>query len=185
MTEELIIGGFGGQGILQMGELLVFAASLEGKEALCVPFYTPEVRGGRCSATVIVSTRPVGCMLVAHPVAGIAMDAQSLDELMPIVKPEGLLLANSAMAQATAPRRDLHYAEVDVVEIAERLANPRVANSAMLGTYIALRPHVVSVEYCLKAMESSLRGSAAKHLEVNQKAFRAGVEAAVALVEAP
>jgi len=94
MLQEIIIAGFGGQGVLSMGQLLTYAGMLEGKHVAWYPSYGPEMRGGTANCGVTVSDKEISCPLVSEPTTAIVMNRPSLDKFEPTVKPDGLLLVN-------------------------------------------------------------------------------------------
>ncbi len=142
---DLIVAGFGGQGVLFFGEVLARAALREGKNVTWLPSYGPEQRGGTATCTVVVSDEPIGSPVVADPEIVIVMNRPSLDRFEPRVRAGGLLIVNASMVDRPVRRTDVHLIAVDAMPQAAALGDARMANMVMLGALLAVRP-VVSVE---------------------------------------
>jgi 2-oxoglutarate ferredoxin oxidoreductase subunit gamma len=178
MHHELIIAGFGGQGVLLAGQILAWAANHEGKSVVWSPSYGPEMRGGSSHCTVIISSQPVGSPVVARPDTAIAMDESSLTQLrpplVPRVKPGGLLLLNSSLVRSQPGRDDVSTLGVPVNGIAEQVGDVRSANVVMLGMFMACVP-LVDQESIFLALNERWR-SQPRLLDLNQRALKAGME---------
>lgn len=151
-TMELVIAGFGGQGILFLGEVLAHAAVLEGKNVTWMPAYGPEQRGGTATCTVVIADEPVGSPVVSDPPAVIVMNRPSMEKFEPRVRSQGLLIVNSSMVDRPVQRGDVRVLLVDAVREATALGDARAANMVLLGAFLAAEP-VVS----LSAVEQALR----------------------------
>ena len=136
METDVVIAGFGGQGIMLIGKILAYAAMNEGKEVSWLPSYGPEMRGGTANCSVVISDRPVGSPLVTRPRALVAMNLPSLDKFEVQVKPGGVLLINTSLVHRRSARTDLTVIEVPANEIAMSLEAPRSANIVALGAYL-------------------------------------------------
>jgi 2-oxoglutarate ferredoxin oxidoreductase subunit gamma len=136
MQNDVIMAGFGGQGILLIGKMLAYAGMHEGKEVSWLPSYGPEMRGGTANCTVVISDRPVGSPVIRSPRAVVAMNLPSLDKFEPDIRPGGLLLINTSLINRKAERDDLTIVEVPANEIANELGNRRGANMVALGAYL-------------------------------------------------
>jgi 2-oxoglutarate ferredoxin oxidoreductase subunit gamma len=136
MQHDVIVAGFGGQGVLLIGRILAYAGMAEGKEVSWLPSYGPEMRGGTANCTVVISDRPVGSPVVKCPRALIAMNLPSLDKFESALKPRGTLLINSSLIHREAARADVEVIKVPANEIAIELNNPRGANMVALGAYL-------------------------------------------------
>ena len=136
MQSEVIMAGFGGQGILLIGKMLAYAGMHEGKEVSWLPSYGPEMRGGTCNCTVVISDRPVGSPVIQSPRVVVAMNLPSLDKFESDMKEDGVLLINSSLIGRDPVREDLRVIKVPANEIANELGNPRGANMVALGAYI-------------------------------------------------
>ena len=136
MQKDVIMAGFGGQGILLIGKMLAYAGMREGKEVSWLPSYGPEMRGGTANCTVVISDRPVGSPVIQSPRAVVAMNLPSLDKFEPDVRPGGLLLVNTSLIERKPTRNDVTVIEVPANQIANELGNRRGANMVALGAYL-------------------------------------------------
>ena len=175
-TTQILIAGFGGQGILFAGKFLAYKGLLEDLQVSWLPSYGPEMRGGTANCSVILSDDPVGSPIITHPDVLIAMNLPSLLKFEPTVQPGGVLIINSSLTDAKSSRDDLQVAYVPATEIAEQVGNPKGANVVILGAYMALRPDVVKVDTIIEAMKEELGPKKAKFLDGNVKALHAGME---------
>ncbi len=135
MEERIIIAGFGGQGVMAMGQLLTYAGMIEGKHVSWLPSYGPEMRGGTANCSVIVSSEPVGSPVVVNSTTAIVMNKPSLDKFEPSVNKGGRLFINSSLIEQKSKRDDIEVYYISANEIADELGNMRVANMVMLGAY--------------------------------------------------
>jgi 2-oxoglutarate ferredoxin oxidoreductase subunit gamma len=119
MLEEMIIAGFGGQGIMSMGQLIAYAGMLEGKNVSWLPSYGPEQRGGTANCAVVVSDTPVGSPLVSRPTTVIVLNNPSFDKFEPMVRPGGLLISNISLVDRTSARKDITNIEVEATDLAK------------------------------------------------------------------
>ena len=173
MQTEVIIAGFGGQGVLFAGQLLSYAAMDAGLEVTWIPSYGPEMRGGTANCTVIVADEEIGSPLVRHPKAAIAMNLPSLDKYEPLVMPGGVLVVNSSMVNREVRRKDIVTVAIPANEIAERLGDKRMTNMVLLGGLLANLP-VLPVKSLEKALEEHLPARHHKLLPLNYQALREG-----------
>lgn len=175
MSEQLIISGFGGQGILFIGQLLGHAATLEGRTVTYLPSYGPEMRGGTANCIVTISDGRIMSPLAANPSAVIVMNLPSLDRFEPGLRPDGLLVVNSSMVDRKPHRSDIRIIEVPATHIAEELKNARLANVVALGCYVRASGVVVP-ESVVSAVPKMLGDDRKELILPNVKAFRAGLE---------
>lgn len=136
MTHEIIIAGFGGQGVMAMGKILVEAALKEGKNVSWLPSYGPEMRGGTANCNVIVSDEPVGSPVVSEATAALILNRPSLDKFEADVIPGGVLIINSSLIDKKATRDDIKVYYVPANDIANELGTGKIANMVMLGAYL-------------------------------------------------
>ncbi|HXF83450.1 MAG TPA: 2-oxoacid:acceptor oxidoreductase family protein [bacterium] len=181
---ELIIAGFGGQGILFLGEILTRAAILEGRQATWMPSYGPEQRGGTATCTVVIADEPIGSPVVADPDAVIVMNRPSMDKFEPRVRPGGVLVVHSSMVDRPARRSDITVVAVDAAAEARALGQPQVANIVLLGALLAVRP-VVAIESVAQALAGHFPADRRHLVEVNVSALRRGEAAAIRPAAAP
>jgi len=180
---QLLIAGFGGQGVVLAGKLLATAALAEGREVVWAPSYGPEMRGGPVHCTIIVSGHRIGSPEVSLADSLLIMDAASLERFKTRITPQGLLLLNTSLAQPPADMDSVEVVGILANEVAEALGEPRVANVIMLGAFLAARP-VVSLDSIVDAMRVTA-GKAWEHLvAVNRAALENGAELARAELKA-
>lgn len=170
---EIIIAGFGGQGVLFCGQLLAYAGMDEGKEVTWIPSYGPEMRGGTANCTVVVSDEEIGSPFVREPQAVIAMNRPSLDKYEDLVKPGGVLVVNTSMTDRKPVRTDVKVIEVDANAEAEKLGDQRMANMVLLGALLANLP-VLPVESIQKSLKAHLPERHQKLLLKNFDALQEG-----------
>lgn len=174
MQNDVIMAGFGGQGILLIGKMLAYAGMQEGKEVSWMPSYGPEMRGGTCNCTVVVSDRPVGSPVIQSPRAVLAMNLPSLDKFEPNLRTDGLLLINSSLITREASRDDVTVILVPANEIANELGNRRGANMVALGAYVGASG-AVSMEVLEEVVKETFAAKP-KVIDVNLDALRRGFE---------
>jgi len=174
MHHEILIGGFGGQGILFLGRVLATAGMMEGYEVSWFPSYGPEMRGGTASCTVIISEEEIGATVTDHPDICIVMNEPSFHRFSPLVKKGGLLVINSSLIRASCSRPDIEVLEVPANELAgKEVGVAETTNMVILGALLARRP-VVSFPTVEKALEKILARKKANLLSVNFKALQVG-----------
>jgi 2-oxoglutarate ferredoxin oxidoreductase subunit gamma len=137
MTHEIVMAGFGGQGVMLMGQLLTYAGMLEQKHVSWIPSYGPEMRGGTANCSVIISDEPVGAPIVTEPTTVVAMNLPSLDKFELALRPGGNLIINSSLINRGSKRTDIKEYLVPSNDIAAELGNVKVANMVILGAVIA------------------------------------------------
>ena len=176
MYLEVIIAGFGGQGVMLAGEVICEAATRMGINATFFPSYGPETRGGTANCTVIVSDKPIASPVLATSDNIIVMNRPSLDKFEPRVKKSGLLIVNSSLVDRKVERDDIEVLEIPANKIAEDvIGNPLTANMIVLGAFIT-KTGVIPLDEIKKAVEKFL-GEKKKHLvEVNFKALDEGAK---------
>jgi 2-oxoglutarate ferredoxin oxidoreductase subunit gamma len=178
MQTEVIMSGFGGQGLMVIGRILAYAGLEEGKEVTWLPSYGPEMRGGTANCTVVVADHPIGSPLISSPKAAIVMNQPSLEKFAPMLKKNGLLVVNSSMIPVNSDRTDIRCFRIKANDIASELGSRRSANLVMLGAYIGLE-EVVSHKTILKTIEKTF-AKKKQFLDVNRKTFMKGYELAKA-----
>ncbi len=175
--EKIIMAGFGGQGVMSMGQLLTYAGMIEEKNVSWLPSYGPEMRGGTANCAVIVSEKQVGSPIITNDAtAAIVMNLPSLDKFEADIREGGKLLINSSLIEKKATRDDLKVFYVKANEIANDLGNGKVANMVMLGAYLEITK-IVKVESVIEALKKVF-GPAKEHLvPLNKQALEKGAEA--------
>jgi 2-oxoglutarate ferredoxin oxidoreductase subunit gamma len=173
MLEEVIIAGFGGQGVMLMGRLLAYAGMLEGKNVAWMPSYGPEMRGGTANCTVIISSEEIASPVIPYPMSIIVMNKPSLDKFEANVQKDGLIIINESLIDQKVKRDDVRIVRVPANDIANKLGNLRVANMVALGTYVK-KSEVVKLKTIFKALEKVLAGRNQKLIDLNKKALKQG-----------
>lgn len=175
MTSEIIIAGFGGQGILFLGKILSYAALIDEKEVSWLPSYGPEMRGGTCNCSVCASDAPIGSPLVVNPTALIAMNAPSLEKFIDSVRPGGVVLVDSSIVDIPVSRTDVTAVLIPATEIATDNSLAGGANMVMLGKLIK-ETGIFEFETVEKAIRKSVPANKSALIENNLKAIRLGME---------
>ncbi len=174
MYHDVIMAGFGGQGILLIGDMLAQAGMIMGLNVTWMPSYGVEMRGGTANTTVVVSDKRIGSPITGRPFSVIAMNGPSLEKFNTWVRPEGLIIANTSMADKSIVKRD----DVDAVfmpclELAVEVGADRAASMTALGAYVE-KTGVVTIDALGKALESYLTGKKAKFIPMNKAAIERG-----------
>ena len=177
MTTQILIAGFGGQGVLFAGKFLAYKGLVQEKQVSWLPSYGPEMRGGTANCSVIVSDDDVGSPMVDVADVVVAMNGPSLDKFENIVKPGGLLVINSSIIDRKSVRDDVNVVYCDAMGIAAQVNNPKGANVAILGAMLAKEP-VVSLDKMEEAIKIELGEKKMRFFEGNKAALLAGIEAA-------
>ena len=175
-TQQVICAGFGGQGVMSMGQLLTYAGMIEGKNVSWLPSYGPEMRGGTANCSVIVSDKLVGSPIVTDATTVIAMNLPSLLKFEKDLVKDGLLLINSSLIENKASREDVRAYYIPANEIAVEIGNAKVANMVMLGAFLELTK-IVEVESVIAALKKVFGPEKAHLLPGNEDALRKGAEA--------
>jgi len=174
MHHEILIGGFGGQGILFLGRVLATAGMLEGHEVSWFPSYGPEMRGGTASCTVIISAEEIGATVTDHPDICIVMNEPSFRRFSPLVKEGGLLVINSSLIRENCSRQDIEILKIPANELAGKETGvAETTNMVILGALIARKP-ILSFSAVKSALEEILTGKKKNLLSVNFKALQVG-----------
>lgn len=174
MKKEIIISGFGGQGGLAIGKNLVEAGMAEGLFVTWAPSYGPEMRGGTANCSVVLSDKPVGSPVFAHPTDLIALNEPSLAKFEASVLPGGIVLVNSDVVTDKVKREDLTAYYIPCAKIAEEIGNSKVGNMVMLGAYVAATG-ILKTETIEEMITEMFSGAKAKFIPLNIEAFRRGM----------
>jgi 2-oxoglutarate ferredoxin oxidoreductase subunit gamma len=175
MTEEIIIAGFGGQGVLSMGKILAYSGIMQEQEVSWMPSYGPEMRGGTANVTVILSDDRVSSPVLQSYDTAILLNQQSVDKFEPMVKPGGLLIYDPHGITRHPEREDIRIFLVEAAEEAVRMKSPISFNMVVLGAYIKVNP-VVDVENVIKGLRKSLPERHHHLIPKNEEAIRRGME---------
>lgn len=174
MKHEIVIAGFGGQGVMALGKLLAYAGMMEGKEVSWMPSYGPEMRGGTANCVVIVSDDRIASPLSDTPDAAVVMNLPSLDKFAPMVKEDGLLMINSSLIDKESDRNDLETLKVPCNEIANEIGSGKIANMVAIGALVK-KTGILPLETIVEAMKKVFAGKE-KFFPMNEEAIRKGAE---------
>jgi 2-oxoglutarate ferredoxin oxidoreductase subunit gamma len=177
-AHEIIIAGFGGQGVLSMGQIIAYSAMKENKEVSWMPSYGPEMRGGTANCIVIVSETRISSPILTQFDSAIVLNQPSLDKFASRVKPGGLLLFEQSSIVTPCTRTDIEIVGIPAMEEAQKLKKKQVANMIVLGAFLSRRP-VVAPENVLKALKEVLPERHHHLLPLNEEALRRGKELAM------
>jgi 2-oxoglutarate ferredoxin oxidoreductase subunit gamma len=175
MTEEIIIAGFGGQGVLSMGKILAYSGVMENKEVSWMPSYGPEMRGGTANVIVIISDERISSPIVNFFDTAIILNQQSMDKFEKTVKPGGLLIYDPNGITRHPERKDINVYTIEAADEASKVGLSKVFNMVVLGGYLKLKP-IVQPEYIHKGLEKSLPKRHHGMIPENEKAIAKGKE---------
>lgn len=177
LLDEYIFAGFGGQGIMTIGQIIAYAGMLQGYNSAWIPSYGPESRGGTANCNVVISDEMIGSPHTHTPNGVIVMNGPSFDKFEPIIQPGGVLAINSSLALQKSKRTDIKIAYVPTADIALEAGHPVLASMVGLGAFVELSK-TIKDEYMEKGIDWALPAHRKKMLDMNLKAFHMGKEAA-------
>jgi 2-oxoglutarate ferredoxin oxidoreductase subunit gamma len=173
---DVIISGFGGQGVLVIGNLLAYAGMKEGKHVTYLPVYGVEMRGGTANCTIVMSSNEIGSPVVGRPRSAIVMNLPSLIKYEPLLLPKGLLMINTSLIDLKeASRTDIELLSVPVNEVAIENGNPKLANMVALGAFVE-KTKLVKMDSLLESLEKVLDERYHHLIPSNIKAIEIGAE---------
>lgn len=172
MERSVIVAGFGGQGVMFLGQVLSLAAMFEGKHVTWLPSYGPEMRGGTANCTVVISDDEVASPVVDKPMDIIVMNIPSLLKFEKMVKEGGYIFMNTSVIDKETQRKDVEVVKVEANKIAEEIGSPKIANMVMLGAYVA-KTKVVKPESVFEAIRKK---SKKEFIDMNIEAVKKGLE---------
>ncbi|MDQ7095815.1 2-oxoacid:acceptor oxidoreductase family protein [Desulfosporosinus sp. PR] len=179
MLQEIILAGFGGQGVMSMGQLLAYAGLEENKFVSWIPSYGPEMRGGTANCSVTISDEEVSSPIITEPNTLIVLNRPSLEKFEKDVQPNGWILLNSSFVDLEPQRRDLSVLKIPAMEIAsEKLNNTRVANMIILGAFVQLTG-AVNLESVIGALKKVLPDYRHHLIPLNRQALELGIDLAL------
>jgi 2-oxoglutarate ferredoxin oxidoreductase subunit gamma len=180
MQTEIILSGFGGQGVLFAGQLLAYCALDNQMQVTWFPSYGPEMRGGTAHCTVIISGEEIGSPVVKNPSAAIVMNLPSLDKYEALVKPNGLLIVNRSLVDRSPERTDLDIVEIKANEMAEEIGSGRLVNLILVGAMLQRLP-IFTLEKVGASLDEHMPDRHRGMFEANLAALKHGFEEALAL----
>ncbi len=175
MTEKIIIAGFGGQGVMSLGQMLAYSGMNEDREVSWLPSYGPEMRGGTANCQVIVSDEEIAAPIISMADTVIAMNLPSLDKFEDRVKKGGNLFINSSLIERKTNRDDINVYYINANEIAVELGNSKVAGMVVLGAYLKITD-VVKKSTLIEALKKVLGKKKLDLIPINEEALKKGAE---------
>lgn len=175
MTEEIIIAGFGGQGVLSMGKILAYSGMMQEQEVSWMPSYGPEMRGGTANVTVILSDERISSPIINKFDTAIILNQQSMDKFEKTVKPGGILIYDSNGITRHPERKDISIFRVDAADAASKMKSAKIFNMIVLGGFLKVRP-IVQLENVIKGLKKSLPERYHNLIPLNQEAITKGGE---------
>ncbi|MEN8157545.1 MAG: 2-oxoacid:acceptor oxidoreductase family protein [Bacteroidota bacterium] len=175
MKEEIIVAGFGGQGVLSMGKILAYSGMMQDQEVSWMPSYGPEMRGGTANVTVILSDNRISSPVLQSYDTAVLLNQQSMDKFEPMVKPGGLMIYDPNGITRHPEREDLRIWQVEATEEAARMKSPITFNMVVLGAYIKVKP-VVDLEHVIQGLRKSLPERHHHLIPKNEAAILRGME---------
>ncbi|MDO9579862.1 MAG: 2-oxoacid:acceptor oxidoreductase family protein [Bacteroidales bacterium] len=175
MTEEIIIAGFGGQGVLSMGKIMAYSGVMQDMEVSWMPSYGPEMRGGTANVTVIISSERISSPVIKQFDTAIILNQQSLDKFENSIKPGGMLVYDSNGITRHPERKDISIFRVDATEEASKMNNSKIFNTIVLGGFLKIKP-IIKIENVIKGLKKSLPERYHNLIPLNEKALSRGME---------
>lgn len=173
MKEEIIIAGFGGQGVLSMGKILAYSGIMQNLEVTWMPSYGPEMRGGTANVTVILSDKKISSPILTTYDTVIALNQQSLDKFESRVKPGGLLIYDPNGITHLPTRKDITVCSIAAVDVATELGSAKVYNMVVLGALLQMKP-IVEMENVTKGLMKSIPERYHNLIPMNEAAIEKG-----------
>jgi len=174
MMDKIVIAGFGGQGVMFLGKVLAYTGMDSDLDLCWIPSYGPEMRGGTANCSVILSDEEIHSPVIDQADAAIVMNMPAYEKFAPRVKPGGVLIVNSSLADVQSPREDITVVKVPATDLANDLGSPKIGNMICLG---ALLPHLTLVQSeNIEQVIKKLTGKRPELFDVNMTAIRKGME---------
>ena len=175
MTEEIIIAGFGGQGVLSMGKILAYSGIMQDEEVSWMPSYGPEMRGGTANVTVILSDERISSPYLKVYDTAIILNQQSMDKFEKSVKPGGVLIYEPNGIHQHPTRTDIVIYQIEANRIATEMGNKKIFNMVVLGAYLKIKP-IVKLENVIEGLKKSLPERYHHLIPLNEEAIAKGME---------
>jgi 2-oxoglutarate ferredoxin oxidoreductase subunit gamma len=175
MNEEIIIAGFGGQGVLSMGKILAYSGVMQQMEVSWMPSYGPEMRGGTANVTVILSDDRISSPVLNKYDTAIILNQQSLDKFEESIKPGGTLLYDTNGITKHPTRKDIKIYKVEAAKEAVHMGSAKTFNMLVLGAYLKVKP-IVSIDNVVEGLKKSLPERHHKLIPMNVDAIKRGME---------
>ena len=175
MKEEIIIAGFGGQGVLSMGKILAYSGLMEGKEVTWMPAYGPEQRGGTANVTVIISDDKISSPILSKYDVAIILNQPSMEKFEAKVKPGGILIYDGYGIIHPPTRQDINVYRIDAMDAANEMNNSKAFNMIVLGGLLKLKPMVI-LDSVVRGLKKTLPERHHHLIPMNEEAIRRGME---------
>lgn len=175
MTEEIIIAGFGGQGVLSMGKIMAYSGVMEDMEVSWMPSYGPEMRGGTANVIVILSSQRISSPIIKSFDTAIILNQQSLDKFESAIKPGGVLIYDGNGITRHPEREDITVYRIDATEEATRMKSQKTFNMIVMGGFLKVKP-LIKLESVIKGLKKSLPERYHHLIPENEKALERGME---------
>lgn len=174
MKEEIVIAGFGGQGVLSMGKILAYSGLMEGKEVTWMPSYGPEQRGGTANVTVILSDDEISSPILDTYDMVVVLNQQSMDKFAPKVKPGGILLYDNYGIHHCSNRTDIKIYKIEAMEATFEMKDSKSFNMIVLGAMLKVAP-IVKLESVIKGLKKTLPERHQHLIPMNEEALKKGM----------
>jgi len=175
MTEEIIIAGFGGQGVLSMGKIMCYSGIVQGQEVTWMPSYGPEMRGGTANVTVIISDERISSPIISEYDTAIILNQQSMDKFESKVKVGGTLIYDGNGITRHPSRKDINIFRVEAAAEAAKMETTKTFNMIVLGGFLKIKP-IVKMENVVAGLKKSLPERYHHLVPLNEKAIHRGTE---------
>jgi len=180
MTEEIIIAGFGGQGVLSMGKILAYSGIMQDQEVSWMPSYGPEMRGGTANVTVILSDERISSPYLQIFDTAIVLNQQSMDKFEETVKPGGVLLYDPNGISHLPTRTDINIFQIEGTKIATEMGNKKIFNMVVLGAFLKVKP-IVQLDNVISGLKKSLSERYHHLIPLNKEAITVGMKNVIPL----
>lgn len=175
MTEEIIIAGFGGQGVLSMGKILAYSGIMQDQEVSWMPSYGPEMRGGTANVTVILSDERISSPYLKIFDTAIILNQQSMDKFEESVRPDGVLIYDPNGVSHPPTRTDINIYQIEGTKLATEMGNKKIFNMVILGGFLKVKP-IVQLENVIEGLKKSLSERYHHLIPLNKEAITIGME---------
>lgn len=175
MTEEIIIAGFGGQGVLSMGQILCYSGVMQNKEVSWMPSYGPEMRGGTANCTAIISDDRISSPVLNKFDTAIVLNQPSMDKFEDAVKPGGLLIYERNGMTRKPKRKDINIYVIEAYDESIKMNNTKIFNMIVLGGFLKLKP-IIDLENIIKGLKKVLPERYHNLVPLNEQAIKRGME---------
>ncbi|MBS4014791.1 MAG: 2-oxoacid:acceptor oxidoreductase family protein [Bacteroidetes bacterium] len=175
MTEEIIIAGFGGQGVLSMGQILCYSGVMQNKEVSWMPSYGPEMRGGTANCTAIISDELISSPVLNRFDTAIVLNQPSMDKFEDAVKPGGLLIYEKNGITRTPKRKDINICAIEAYDASVKMNNTKVFNMIVIGGFLKIKP-ILDLENVIKGLKKVLPERYHNLIPLNEEAIKKGMD---------